>query len=256
MSEEVENPTTSVPRSMILTVLINGILGLGWIIAVLYSIGNIEDAVSTPTGYPIIQIFYTATESAPAATAMMSCIVIIIICAVFAVLASTSRLTWAFARDNGLPFSDFFAYVSPVYNIPIRTIVLVSIVVGLLGLINIASTTAFNAITSLSTLALYISYLIPVILITLKKLQGQHIPYGPWNLGKFGLPVNIFAIVYGIFIVIFLPFPPALPVTPTTMNYSSPVLGLVLIFALGYWFTRGRRVYAGPLREINLDEAK
>ena len=256
MSEEVENPTTSVPRSMILTVLINGILGLGWIIAVLYSIGNINDVVNTPTGYPIIQIFYQAVESAPAATAMMSCIVIIIICAVFAVLASTSRLTWAFARDNGLPFSGFFAHVSPTYNIPIRTIVLVSVVVGLLGLINIASTTAFNAITSLSTLALYISYLIPVILLTLKKVQKQHIPYGPWNLGRFGLPINIFAIVYGVFIVIFLPFPPALPVTATTMNYSSPVLGLVLLFALGYWFVRGRRQYAGPLREVGVEDVQ
>ena len=256
MSEEVENPATSVPRSMILTVLINGVLGLGWIIAVLYSIGNIDDAINTTTGYPIIEIFFQAVESAPAASAMMSCIIIIIICAVFAVLASTSRLTWAFARDNGLPFSDFFAFVNPRYNIPIRTIILVSMVVALLGLINIASTTAFNAITSLSTLALYISYLIPVVLLVIKKVQGQHIPYGPWKLGRFGLLINIFAIAYGVFIVIFLPFPPAIPVTPTTMNYSSPVLGLVICFALGYWFVKGRRQYAGPLREIGPEDLK
>ena len=256
MSEEVENPATSVPRSMILTVLINGVLGLGWVIVVLYSIGDVDAAINTTTGYPIIEIFYQAVESAPAASAMMSCIIIIIICAVFAVLASTSRLTWAFARDNGLPFSTFFAHVNPTYNIPIRTIVLVSVVVALLGLINIASTTAFNAITSLSTLALYISYLIPIILLVIKKLQGHHIPYGPWKLGRWGLPINIFAIIYGVFIVIFLPFPPAIPVTPTTMNYSSPVLALVIFFALGYWFVRGRRQYAGPLREIGPDDIR
>ena len=43
---------------------------------------------------------------------MESAIVIIAFAASFALLASVSRLTFAFARDGGLPFSDYFAYVS------------------------------------------------------------------------------------------------------------------------------------------------
>lgn len=112
--EEVENAATTVPRSMVLTVLINGTLAFGWIIALLFSIGDaeaVEAALNSPTGYPIIQIFYQATGSVSAATAMMSAIIVVAFFATLGILASTSRLTWAFARDKGLPFSDFFAYV-------------------------------------------------------------------------------------------------------------------------------------------------
>lgn len=110
--EEVENAATSVPRSMVLTVLINGTLAFGWIIALLFSIGDVQTALNSDTGYPMIEIFRQATGSIPAATAMISAIIIVAFFATLGILASTSRLTWAFARDKGFPFPDFFAYVT------------------------------------------------------------------------------------------------------------------------------------------------
>jgi choline transport protein len=65
----------------------------------------------TNFNYPIIQIFYQATNSVPAATAMMCLIIVIGLTSSIGVVASVSRLTWAFARDGGLPFSKFFAHV-------------------------------------------------------------------------------------------------------------------------------------------------
>lgn len=124
------------------------------------------------------------------------------------------------------------------------------VIVCLLGLINIASTTAFNAILSLATLSLYISYLMPIVIFAVRKIQQQPIRYGPFRLGAFGLYINIFAVVYGVFICIFLPFPPEQPVTETNMNYSSPVFGFVLLFSLCDWFVRGRKRYIGPIREV------
>jgi len=112
MSEEVKRASTTMPRVMMLTVLINGVLAFGFLIALLFSVGDIEAALSSPTGYPIIQIFYQATGSVKGATLMMSAIIVIAFCSAFGILASVSRLTWAFARDQGLPFSNFFAHVS------------------------------------------------------------------------------------------------------------------------------------------------
>lgn len=140
--------------------------------------------------------------------------------------------------------------MNPYYKIPIRTIVLVGVIVGLLGLINIGSSTAFNAVLSLSTLTLYISYIIPIIILVLRKLRRKPIPYGPFRLGALGLYVNLFAIVYAIFICIFLPFPPVQPVTAENMNYASPVFAFVLLFSLVDWFVRGRKLYKGPIREV------
>lgn len=117
----------------------------------------------------------------------------------------------------------------------------------LLGLINIGSTTAFNAIVSLAVVGLYTSYLIPVLLHAIRRLTGPPIQYGPFQLGKFGLPLNIFAVIYSVFIVIFLFFPPYQPVTAQNMNYACLVFGAVVLFSLVWWFIRGRRTYSGPL---------
>lgn len=75
--EEVQNSATSIPRTMILAVIINGMLALGWIIALLFSIGDVEAALESPTGYPVIEILYQATGSIGAATAMMCAIIIV-----------------------------------------------------------------------------------------------------------------------------------------------------------------------------------
>jgi choline transport protein len=123
----------------------------------------------------------------------------------------------------------------------------------LLNLINLGSTTAFFAILSLNTLALYISYIIPMVFLVMTKLRGDHIPYGPFRLGRWGLPINIFAIIYAIFIAIFLPFPPFLPVTAKTMNYGGPVMGFVILFALADWFTSGRKRFHVPVNPVSME---
>lgn len=139
--------------------------------------------------------------------------------------------------------------VDPHYRIPIRAIALVSIVIVLLSLINIGSSIALNAILSLSTLALYVSYLIPIILLVMKRFRGEHINFGPFGLGRFGLWINLYAIVFGVYIVIFLPFPVATPVSAESMNYAGPVFIGLLLIALIDWFVRGRKHYAGPRQE-------
>ena len=118
--------------------------------------------------------------------------------------------------------------------------------VMVISLIVIGSTAAFNAIISLSTLALYVSYIIPIVLLIIKRFRKEPVQWGPWRLGRWGLAINIFAVGYAIFIIIFLPFPPILPVTWSNMNYSGLIFGLVLIFALVDWFTFGRKRWHGP----------
>ncbi|MCJ1343490.1 hypothetical protein MMC31_001684 [Peltigera leucophlebia] len=71
LSIEVQNPATSILRSMILAGIINGMLAFGWIIALLFSIGDVEAAPGSPKEYPIIEIFNQVTGSIGTATAMM-----------------------------------------------------------------------------------------------------------------------------------------------------------------------------------------
>ncbi|KAB8263311.1 amino acid/polyamine transporter I [Aspergillus pseudonomiae] len=256
MAEEVKNAKVVVPRSMIYGTMINGTLAFAYLIAVLYCMGDYTEAVLSPTGYPIITIAYQATGSKAATFVLMAMGMLPGWIALFNGLASVTRLTWAFARDNGLPFSDFFARVDPTYKIPLRALFLVVSCIFALSFIQIGSTAAFNAILSLSTLGLYISYLIPLILLVFKRFAApQDIPQGTFTLGKWGLPMNLLAILFATYFVIFLPFPSTLPVTAENMNYAGPVLGFVMLFACGDWIVRGRHKWEGPtMRPYARDE--
>ena len=252
LAEEVYNAPTVVPWAMVGTVLINGPLGFAVCIAFSYCIiPTFGKALKSPTGYDFISVFYTSVGKA--GTAGMTAVLIVLMwCATFGFLATASRQTWAFARDRGIPFSNYFAHVNKTLALPLRAIALCSIIPCLIGLILIGSTVAFNAIVSLTEAGLFISYLIPIILFMIKKVKGEHINYGPWKMGKLGLPVNAFSAVFLIISVFFGFFPPAIPVTLTTMNWSIVVFGGFVIIGLVWYAIIGRKNYSGPIVERSL----
>ena len=97
---------------MIWSLLLNGVLSLGFVIGLLFSTTNIESALNSPTGSPIIQLLYDALQSKSATNSVVGLFIIVLTFITMGMIASTSRLTWSFARDNGLPFSKIFAFVS------------------------------------------------------------------------------------------------------------------------------------------------
>lgn len=104
MSEEVKNSTTNVPRAMILSTMINGVLAFGMLVTVLFCAGNINEAVTNaPNGYPFIAIFAEGTGSIGGATAMTVIIVLLELGSSIGALAAASRMVWSFARDRGVP---------------------------------------------------------------------------------------------------------------------------------------------------------
>jgi amino acid transporter len=234
---------------MVGTIFING--PLGWAICIAFSyciLPTFQDSLFSPTGYDFIAVFYAAVGKA--GTAGMTAVLIILMwMATFGFLATASRQTWAFARDRGLPFSNYFAKVNKTLALPLRAIVLCSIVPCLIGLINIGSTVAFNAIVSLTEAGLFISYLIPIILIMIKKIKGEHIRYGPWRMGKAGVAVNAFSSVFLTLSVFFSFFPPVTPVTLETMNWSICVFGGFVIIGFIWYAIIGRKNYNGPIVE-------
>jgi len=109
--DEVIKVRTRAPQSIIIATISNAIMLFAFTICLLFSIGNAELVASTPTGVPLIEVFYQATKSKPATNFLVLMPVIIFIFAIFNVFASVSRLIWIFAKDNGMPFSKFFSSV-------------------------------------------------------------------------------------------------------------------------------------------------
>lgn len=265
LSEETEHSAHVIPKMIVHTILVNAPMTWTFGLLCFFSISDFSTVLNTPTGYPLVEIIQQATQSRAGTTAIYSMILTITFGAMFADLASVSRLTWAFARDDGLPFSDYFKRIEGKQRLPIRAINLVCAIMVLLSLINIGSSVALNAILSLSTIALYTSYIIPIAcLISMRlrikdkvyKSEAGHaevsenrLVFGPWNLGKWGMLVNIIGVSYATMMLPFMALPTSLPVTRESMNYAGPIFIGVLCFAGLDYLVRGRRSYIGPQRE-------
>lgn len=115
IGDEVKKVRTRVPRSIIMTCTVNSAMLIVFATILLFYMGPLTDEI-VATPLPLLWIIYNITGSKVATNVLVSLIAVIFFFALFNIFASVSRLVWVFARDNGLPFSKFFSYVSsPFY---------------------------------------------------------------------------------------------------------------------------------------------
>ena len=112
MAEEIKDASYVLPRAMMWTAAINGTLGFAMLVTFCFCLGNIEDILANPDIMPFVQVFFNATKSKAGTSVLMTVFITLTVCACISQLASASRQMFAFARDNGLPFSKFLARVS------------------------------------------------------------------------------------------------------------------------------------------------
>jgi len=139
-------------------------------------------------------------------------------------------------------------------EIPLNSIIVSLSIAILIGIINIGSTAAFNSIVSLLVAAEFTSYLISIGCILLKRLRKEPLPPSRWSMGAFAIPVNIFAVLYIIFVFVMSFFPTSREgLTTVSMNWSSLVYVVVVGFSIILYFVHGRHVYKGPVVNIRRD---
>ena len=166
-------------------------------------------------------------------------------------VATCSRQLYAFARDDGLPFSAFLAYVRPGWDIPLNSVLIsFGITVGL-SLINIGSTVAFNTVASMGTCAILSSYAISISCMFVKRWRKEVLLPSKFSLGRFGIWVNGMAVLWLCMAITFAFFPTVPHPTPDLMNWNVLIYGVVAIFSLTYFYVKGRKIYVGPVQYLN-----
>ncbi|KAK2750745.1 hypothetical protein FQN57_002818 [Myotisia sp. PD_48] len=266
MSEEIRNAAVVIPRSLLTGLMVNGTLGFAMLIATLYCMGDIEAAIHENPHSPFMAIFRNAVQSRAAAAAMSAVLVFMAFSCSTGVVASASRVYWAFARDRGLPGWRFLKRISPRTSIPLNAVFTTAIFAVLLSLITIGDATAFNGVISISIAGVFGSYLMSAALLlfrritgairtpnpedTLTNTLGSSLTWGPWHIrGVFGIMNNIFSCIYLTFILFFSFWPASREVTLQNMNWSVLVTGVVLLFSVVYYLIWARHSYSGPVIE-------
>jgi choline transport protein len=93
---------------------------------------------------------FNSTGSIAGASALASMIAVIATVASNSLMAEGSRAVYAFARDNGLPFSEFLSKVSG-RHVPVNAILLTTVAQMAFNSIYFGTSTGFNTIIAIAT---------------------------------------------------------------------------------------------------------
>ncbi|OAA58248.1 amino acid permease 2 [Cordyceps fumosorosea ARSEF 2679] len=171
MAEEVCDASVSIPRVMLATWAFNYVTIFIALITISYHVPDIDLALDDATGYPVIFVL-RASMSLPWLNVVLIVILLLLIFGNLSYLASVTRDLFAFARDQGLPFSSWISRVDPVRSIPTNACIVTGTTTALLSLVYIGSPVAFYAVISLSTVAILQCYC----LILVRFVEIQIIP--------------------------------------------------------------------------------
>jgi amino acid transporter len=146
----------------------------------------------------------------------------------------TSRVIYAFARDDGMPMSGLWRRVSSKHRTPAPAIW------GAVAIAFVAtiSSGTYAVVTSLSVIGLYVSYIVPVWLAWRARGSAAELVRGSWHLGRFGSAINIVAMIWVAFITMVL-------MVPDEMRAGKTIAGLAAALSVWYFLAERHR-FRGP----------
>lgn len=245
MVEEIPNPAKNVPKAMVFSIIIGFISGFLFLTILLFCLTDVSLVMTDKSG-PLLQIFYQVMHNKIYSILLNIFPMVCMMFATISMMTTSSRITYAFARDNGLPLSNYLSRVNSKFNVPVNALILTSIIAVLFGCIYLVSTSALNAILSASVVALGVSYGIPIGILI---IRGREIlpKNRQFHMGiVFGWICNIIGLIFIVLTTILFLFPPESPVTWANMNYTIVAFVIIFLFALLHWFLDGQKNYHGP----------
>jgi amino acid transporter len=255
LSEETRDPRRAAPKAVLFSVIGAFIIGGVFLLGTLVAIPNLGFAVKNAWGPAnIIQANF------PTAFATLYLFVVsaaIFVCCL-SILAATIRLCFGMSRDNQLPISGVLSRVSPGLHTPVWS----CIVIAVLAAVPFIQYSGAGIIAIAATGMIYLSYFLGNIVIMLARARGWPRISAPFKLGRWGLLVNVVALLYGGAMIINFAWPraasnpkPNQTAPPAQLDFhigflnDIPILWTVVIFialvgALYYLITGRRKEFA------------
>ncbi|KAK6203174.1 amino acid permease-domain-containing protein [Scheffersomyces amazonensis] len=248
MTDEVKNPERNMAKGAISAILISTVTGLIFIIPLLTILPELSLLLDkTPEIMPIDLVFKLSTESYIVSFLLVLLLTGTVIFQSIGSFTTASRTTYAFARDGGLPFKDYWVTVDSVdeSTIPKNALFLSMFVCGSLSLLSLISPSAFNAFMGACVISLTLANGIPILCLMLNK--RRKIRGAAFKLKRVGWILNGLSVFWVIFSSAILCLPPVIKhMTWSTMNYASAVVVLFVAFAMVGYRLWGVASFEGP----------
>lgn len=168
-------------------------------------------------------------------------------------LTATSRMFYAMARDNALPWSGALTYIWPATASPMGTVLATLVMDYALLTLGLVSSQGLTAVLSITVIGFQLSYAMPLVL-RLTSARHTFKAHPSFDLGRFSLPLHFIGSVWLIFTSLILLWPTAFPVEASNMNYTALVVGGVGLSGGVWWVAKARFVFQGPREKTEAAE--
>jgi amino acid transporter len=229
VAEETPNPARSIPRSMMLTVVLGGIAALFAFVGYILAAPNLQQIVNGEVANPITAIL-TATFGVVGTKIFLVVALTSFLACVMGQQAAGSRLIFSFARDDMFPGSAVFKKIS-ANKVPFNALLIVTVVPFVLFVLLYFLPDALFRVAAFQILAGYFAFQMVVLASLRAKAKGWK-PGGTWTLGKWGWPVGVGALIYGVLSMIVL----ARPNGDTSLAFYDrwiALIGFLIVAAVG-----------------------
>jgi len=256
IAEEVENPGRAVPRAIVLSLLVVGVVVVYSSFALTLSVPDLGKVMA---GQDLSPIATTLQVHLGAGTARLYQFLFLVgfLASFMAVQAAVTRCIWASARDRVLPAHKLLVKLTTREKLPYNAVIFTGIVAAALPFIN--SPKVYGMLINFTSAGFFLAYALPVFGAAWVRSRGKW-ESGPWTLGKWGPLVTYAASIWLIFEIVNILWPRAELYGGGFLAWSViyMVVGLGVIGGcLNVWIFRdgGVHVRQGELENVEDFEA-
>ncbi|TXI65894.1 APC family permease [Mycolicibacterium mageritense] len=227
VAEEVPDPGRLIPKAMRRTIYIGGAAATFVCLALVLSVADIPAVIGGDDTDPVSTVLGEAFGPIGAKVILLVVLISFLSCAM-SLQAAASRLAYSYGRDGMIMGSALLKKFSATRHVPPYALVLAAIVPAVIVIGSKVSTDAITKIISFAAFGIYLGFQMVVLAALRARLKGW-VPSGKYQLGSWGLAVNIAALVYGVTAMINM----AWPRTPDAPWYDNWIVALSAAVVVG-----------------------
>jgi urea carboxylase system permease len=202
LAEETKNPRKEAPKAILYSIVGAFVIGGIFIWATLMAVPNLNDGIKG--AFSPSAVIDANFSNAFATTYLVVVSIAIFIC-LLSIQANVMRLCFGMARDNQLPGSSYLRTVSPKLHTPW----VACIVVTLLAAVPLTQYAGAGILAIAATGMIYLSYAMGGFAILRARLNGWPHREAPFTLGRWGIPVSLLGLAWGVGMLVNFAWPRA-----------------------------------------------
>ena len=239
VAEETPDASRQIPKAMRMTIYVGAAAAMLVCLALILAVPDIPAVIAGKDTDPIPTLLRAAGGEL-AFRAVIVVVLVSFISCLISIQAAASRLLFSYARDEMIAGSEFFSRISPRTHVPVTALLTAALLAAAIALCGLWLQNAVSTIISFAAAGIYIAFQMVVAGALFARARGWR-PSGPFTLGRWGWPVNLVALGYGVFAIINMMWPRS-PQDPWYSNYGM-IVTTASVLALGTLYMSTAKPY-------------